>query len=182
MDCIISNNLIEKCKTGDRKSLKELYMLTIDRFKVIAWRYCPDNEDAMDIVHNAYLMIFKSMNQFDCNKGNFESWSTRIIINEALQLLRKKNKIIPTDFKSNLYFDNTEMNLEVFTLQDVKRVILQLEQPQRVIFNMYFIDELTYREIGHLLNIKESSARATVSRAKKAFLEIWGKFDNCIAL
>jgi RNA polymerase sigma-70 factor (ECF subfamily) len=182
LDDNISNQLIEKCKNGDRRSLKELYLYTVDNFRTIAWRYCPDNEDAMDIVHNAYLMIFKHIKKFDNTKGNFYSWGSKIIINEALQFLRKKNKIISNDFWSNLYLENTEINLEIYTLQEVKILVHQLELAQRVIFNMHFFDELTYREIASILNIKESSARANVSRAKKAFLEIWKRFDNSVAL
>lgn len=182
MDNLISNQLIEKCKIGDFKSQKELYLSTIDRFKIIGWRYCADNEDTMDVVHNAYLMIFKSINNFDFTKGSFNSWSTKIVINEALQLLRKKKKLGSNNFSANLYIENTEINLDKYTIEEIKRVVLQLENPQRVIFNLFFFDEYSYREIADILNIKESSARANVSRAKKSFLEIWKKFDNSIAL
>jgi RNA polymerase sigma factor (sigma-70 family) len=182
LDNSISNQLIEKCKKGDHRSLKELYLTTIENFRTIAWRYCTDNEDAMDIVHNAYLMIFKHIKNFDNTKGNFNSWGSKIIINEALQLLRKKNKILPSDFANGLFVENTEINLETYTIEEIKQVVLQLENSKRVIFNMYFFDEFSYKEIAEILKLKESSARANVSRAKKAFLEIWKRFDNSVAL
>ncbi len=182
MENFISKQLIEHCKNGDRRSQKELYLLTIDRFRNIGWRYSFNNDDALDIVQNTYLMIFRSLDKYDDNKGSFYTWSTKIIVNEALQLLRKRSKIMSDDFNDNLYVEHSDMNLEKYTIDEIKRVVGQMNPAHRVIFNMYFFDEFTYREIAEILNIKESSTRANVSRAKKAFLDVWKKIDNSMAL
>ena len=178
----ISNKLIAQCKKGDRKAQRELYLLSINRLKLIAWRYCPNVHDAQDIVQNSFLSIFKSIKQFDSKRGDFKAWSAKIVVNEALQLLKKKNRIVHKSFIGEPYLGLSEINFDKFTIEEIKKAVLQLKTPQRVIFNMYFFDGYSYSEIGSFLQIKESSARGNVSRAKKAFLDIWKNFDKTIAL
>ena len=178
----ITGKLIEKCKRKERKAQHLLYMLSKDKLKLLAWRYCPNVHDVQDILQNAYLKIFNSIDRFDSNKGEFEAWSAKIVINEALLLLKKKRQI-PVE-----YFDETplmitdKIDFNQYSINEIKTAVKQMKIPQRVIFNMYFFDGYSYAEIAEFLNIKESSARANVSRAKKAFMEIWEKTDNSIAL
>jgi len=178
----ISDKLISQCKKGNRKAQKELYLLSVDRLKLIGWRYCPNIHDAQDVVQNSYLLIFKSINQFDSKKGDFKAWSAKIVVNEALQLLKKKNRIVKQSFDGEPYIAVSEINFGKYQIEEVKRVVSLLKTPQRIIFNMYFFESYSYAEIGSFLKIKESSARGNVSRAKKAFVEIWRKFDKVIAL
>lgn len=178
----ISNKLIDRCKKGDRDAQRMLYLLSKDRLKLISWRYCSNIQDTQDVVQNSYLMIFKHIKQFDSKRGDFNAWSTKIVVNQALQLLKKKNRIVDKSFNGEPYLGVSEINFSKYTVEEVKVAVLRLKTPQRIIFNLFFFDGFTYAEIGDILKIKESSARGNVSRAKKAFIDIWRKFDKTIAL
>lgn len=165
-------------RTGCRQSQKELYFLTIGRMKEILRRYCYDRQDAQDLIQSTYLKIYNKLGQFDLNKGDFFSWAGRILINEYFKLQKRKKSVLSLEDDSfemefHIHFDWSKM-----TLSEVQRVIAKLNQPHAIILNLYFFEQLEYSELAEIFNIKESSVRSNLSRAKKAFEEEWLKFNN----
>ena len=67
--------------------------MTCDRLMNISRRYTTSIDDAKDVLQNAYLQIFKSLHQFDFQKGTLDNWLGRIVVNEALQQFRKKERV-----------------------------------------------------------------------------------------
>ena len=169
--------LIEKCKSGDRQAQKVLYLHSKERLKAIALRYCPVVQDAQDVVQSAYLKIFRSISRFDISKGDFNSWSAKIVVNEALMMLRR-TKAFGHTLELNDDAAATASHFDILTLKEVHHIVDLMNTTHRVMFNLYFFDQFTYKEIAESLNIKEPAARARVSRARKDFNKIWKKFNQ----
>lgn len=170
--------LIERCKVNDRAAQRELYHLFADNVMNIALRYASDSAEAKDIVQNSFVSCFTKLALFDQNKGQFKSWLSRVTINEALGIKRKKKNWILEE-SPELTSDESIENeaLSNLTLDEVKMVIDFLPENHRVILQMYYYDELSHKEIAELLQIEESSSRGKLSRARKCFITLWTKMQ-----
>jgi len=166
--------LIKSCIRHDRKSQKQFYMLTADKLMNVSRRYSTDINDAKDILQNAYIKIFKCLDQFDIKKGNLDNWLSKIVINEALQYLRKQKRmtladqIVQEDFT---HLSNPEI-IARLQAEDVLKVMNQLPDGYRIVFNMAIVEGFSHKEIAAQLNISDSTSRSQLTRAKRLLREL----------
>ena len=86
------DQIIDKCKQGDRKAAEKLYRLFSAKMFAICIRFSKDRADAEDILQDGFIKIFDSIKQYS-GKGSFEGWMKRIFINLALEKFRKNHQI-----------------------------------------------------------------------------------------
>src|SRR5947209_19320622 len=89
----IEKALIKLCINGDRKSQKTLYDLYFGKMFFIGLRYAKDQQDAEDIMQEAFVKVFKNLRNFR-NEGSFEGWVKRIVVNTALTFRNKQSTTI----------------------------------------------------------------------------------------
>lgn len=168
------DKLIFKCIRNDRQSQKQFYMLTADKLMNVSRRYTKDINDAKDILQNAYIKIFKNLKTFDNEKGNLDSWLTKIVINEALQLIRKNTRQAIREQKSNEQFEELSTPEVISRLQaeDVMKLMAQLPDGYRIVFNMNIVEGYSHKEIALKLNITESTSRSQLTRAKRMLRDL----------
>jgi len=163
------DQLIRGCIDNNRTCQKEFYMLVADRLMNISRRYCSNVHDAKDVLQNSFIKIFKNLHQFDINKGNLDAWLTKIVINEALQLMRKeKTQLIKEKNSSEKYeVSNAPEILKRLHAEDLMKILNRLPEGYRIVFNMYVVEGYAHKEIGKFLGITESSSRSQLTRAKQ---------------
>lgn len=159
---------ISGCKKGDRKSQSVLFKLYADKLFAVGLRYTRDENEAQDILHEAFMKIFKSIVNFSGNDKNIEYWMKRIVINEALQLKRKQNKIV-----LNNYMDHQSAIIQVqpdilssISVDEIKALILELPEDLKSVFNLYVVDQMSHKEICTYLDISESLSKTRLHRAR----------------
>lgn len=169
------DKLIKSCLKNDRKSQKQFYLLTSDRLMNISRRYTSDINDAKDVLQNAYLQIFSKLKDFDIKKGELDSWLTRIVINEALQLLRKRKATLIKEQISNMEFNEISRPEILARLQaeDVMKLIHLLPEGYRIVFNLSVVEGYSHKEISKQLDITESTSRSQLTRAKKMLRQLF---------
>jgi len=162
--------LISDCLANDRQAQKTFYMLTSDRLMNISRRYANNIDDAKDILQNAYISIFKNLKTFDFNKGELDSWLTKITINEALQLLRRKSKFsIKDKLGSKEQFNqlSTPEAINRLNAEDILGLVHKLPDGYKMIFNLKVVEGYSHKEIAAVLKITESTSRSQLTRAKR---------------
>ena len=81
-----------QCQRGDMRARHTLYERYGGSLMAICLRYIGDRETAEDILHDGFLRIFQSIKQFSYQgEGSLKAWLSRVMVNEALGYLRKKN-------------------------------------------------------------------------------------------
>jgi len=81
--------LVSAAKAGDRTAFVELYERHSRKILARIYRITKSREDAEDAFQDAVLRAFAHMKGFE-GRSNFSSWLTRIAINSALMVLRKR--------------------------------------------------------------------------------------------
>lgn len=168
--------LIQGCKQGDRKVQKILYEQYSTRFFGVCKRYMKDVETAEDVLVKGFLKIFDNINSFE-SKGSFEGWMQRILVNECLMELRKKQDFTIYLETSNIQPQRDATVLESLYEQDVLKLLEFLPIGCRTVFNLYVIEGFKHNEIAEKLNITEGTSKSQLNLAKeklKVLLENYG--------
>src|SRR5277367_5294936 len=81
--------LIAATKLGDHPSFVELWTRHSNSAFRVAYRITGNRDDAEDAIQDAWMKAYMHLNTFD-GRSKFSTWLTRIAINSALMILRKK--------------------------------------------------------------------------------------------
>ncbi|MGB0932097.1 MAG: RNA polymerase sigma factor [Chitinophagales bacterium] len=166
--------LITACKKGNRKAQRVLYERYAAKMFGVCRRYVHNEVDVEDTLLNAFYKIFANIHTFQ-NKGSFEGWIRRIVVNEALMFLRKKKRV------STLYVELSDREVEVPTaakaqedLQeaDILKLLDELPDGYRTIFNLYVIEGYKHREIAEMLNISINTSKSQLIKARKMLRDL----------
>ena len=105
-----------QCKQANNRARKQLYEQYGGLLMAICLRYTGDKEAAEDVLHDGFIRIFQSIGQFSYQgEGSLRAWLSRVMVNEALGYLRKKNlqiqqEVLMDDIPDTLEADDGDMN------------------------------------------------------------------------
>ena len=156
--------IIEACIKGKARAQRELYKTFAPAMLAVCYRYARDKEEAEDFLQEGFIKVFQKIEQYD-GKGSFEGWIKRIMINSAIDQLRKqKTQSVEIDESiSELlqHIDPDELSMEYLF-----NIIQELPTGYRMVFNLYAIEGYSHKEIGQELGISESTSRSQYTRAR----------------
>lgn len=129
------------------------------------------HENADDVLQNTFLRVYKNLANFK-QESSLHTWMYRIAYNEAVRFLEQEkkksfsslqeiNNSYLKSIKEDVYFDGNETQVKL------QEVLGQLEEKQRLVFQMKYYDNLKFREISELLNISENTIKTHYYAAVK---------------
>ena len=163
------NEIISRVLKKERSAQVLLYKKYQTVWYMICLRYHNSKEDAQDVLQNALIKIYTKLDQFDIEKGNFKSWSSKVVINENLMFLRKKVKSFKVDAIDDVLFipDQSESALDILSAEELTKMIQKLPAGYRAVFNLYVIEGFNHQEIADLLSINIGTSKSQLSKARK---------------
>lgn len=173
-------DLINDCCKGERKAQQLLYDKYSGQMYVVALRYSKMQQEAEDIIQEAFLKVFANIKNFR-KDSSLVYWIKRIVINTSLNHQRSKLYLYPmvdvADLR-NRYTD--EISLSGFGYEELLAMIRKLPSGCQVIFNLYAIEGYKHHEIADMLNISEGTSKSQYARAK-SLLKDWILENNKIS-
>jgi len=176
MERIGSNRMEEQalsdfCRQGNNTARKELYDRYADRLFGLCLRYVSDRDTAYDIFQDGLLKIYQSFDKFVWRgEGSLRAWLERVMINEALQYLRRNKNIIdsgiPIEEISDVYDIPDAEKVERIPEKVLMKFIAELPEGYRTVFNLFAIEGKSHRQIAEILGINEKSSASQFYRAK----------------
>jgi RNA polymerase sigma-70 factor (ECF subfamily) len=166
-------DIIKGCKNNSSSAQQLLYTRYAPALKSVCMRYVKDKDDAKDVLHDSFIKIFNQIGKYK-GEGSFEGWLKRIVINMALDHVKKnqKNKFVSSDnFDLAEKEESTETSSDVllnagFSADDLLAMLQNIQTDYALVFNMFYIDKLNHKEISELLVIDENTSRTRLFRAK----------------
>lgn len=102
------------------------------------------------------------------NKGSFEGWMKRITINTALQKYREKSPLqLVAEVSNEEIEEDVVIETENISVDMLLKLIQNLPDRYRLVFNLYVLDNYSHKEIAALLKISEGTSKSNLSRAKQ---------------
>jgi len=171
--------LVSMAKLGDSDAFVELGKLHSNRILRTIYRITRNWHDAEDALQDAMLKAFSHLKDFQ-EKSSFSTWLTRIAINSALMILRKKRGCyeIPFDgvddsgdnyerWEATSPAENPESRLARKEREDLLRdAIIRLPLLLREVVELRQARGYSTREIAQALGISVPAVKSRLSRAR----------------
>lgn len=160
--------LIHQCKQHNLKAQAEVYQLFSGKLFALCLKYSRNRMDAEDVLQDSFIKIFDKIEQYK-NKGSFEGWLKRIVINTALQKYRDKSPLQLVKTTENIE-EKEEVILEIdnssVSVDYLLQLIQELPDRYRMVFNLYALDNYSHNEVAKMLDISEGTSKSNLSRAR----------------
>jgi RNA polymerase sigma-70 factor (ECF subfamily) len=136
---------------------------------MICLRYSRDRDEAEDMMQEGLISIFKQIKQYDPDKASFPAWSNKVMVNAALQYLRKWKKIQfnqDIDDYENQFEQEDEDIYGKIGARELTAMVQNLPDGYRTVFNLYVMEGYKHREIAEMLSISENTSKTQLLKAK----------------
>jgi len=158
--------LIQGLKRTDSRAQKVVYERYSGKMMVVCVRYIANRSDAEEVMIDGFMRAFERIGQFR-EEGSFEGWLRRIMVTESLMFLRRtkiwRQEIALDEVTTEPDYEWAEDTLHV---DDLLRLVGQLPEGYRTVFNLYAIEGYTHQEIARELGISEGTSKSQLSRAR----------------
>ncbi|MBR4133004.1 MAG: RNA polymerase sigma factor [Bacteroidales bacterium] len=160
--------LSERCARGEKPACRELYDSYAGRLLALSTRYTGSQDAAEDVLQDSFIKVFSSIGTFRYKgEGSLYAWIRRIVINRSLDWLRsqKRNGMVPID-EARSSSEIEEKDIGPIPEGVLARMVEELPDGYRTVFNLFAIDGYSHREIGRMLGIKEKTSSSQYFRAR----------------
>lgn len=176
------HKLIADCLDGDDHAFGELVRRYQDRLYSTVYRFLGNTEDAQDVVQEAFLNAYQSLENF---KGDslFFTWLYRIAVNTAISYRRKQKVMVSIDAGSNGEAniepaDTSTVNQPGYALEQaeeqtrIQKALRKLSPEHRAVLVMKDMEGHKYETIAETLNVPVGTIRSRLHRARFELREI----------
>lgn len=165
--------IVSGCIRKDRDAQGELYSRYASRLYTLCLRYIEDTEQARDLMHDSMIKALDNIKSFRNDRdGSLYVWLRKITLNMVFDTLRQNTRFM--DISIELVSDDDLQSVEETDdepAQEIpesvfKQVISTLTPVRRAVFNMYYIDGFSHKEIAKALDITERGSTSILAKAR----------------
>lgn len=173
------NDLVARCLSGEEVAYTALYQQFAPFIYRLNYGLLQNREDAEEVLQDSFEYAFRKLAQFDPSKSSFKSWLYRIAISRCHN--KRRRKWLPTLSLHSLFGDTTpdhdsQSPDEWLTLDARQKAVWQalgqLSTKLRETAILRYYEELSYVEIGQILDIPSKTAESRMRLAHKALQEL----------
>jgi RNA polymerase sigma factor (sigma-70 family) len=165
---------IRGCALNERESQKKIYNSFFGYAMAICDCYAANEEDAIEILNDGFLKIFKEIHRFKPAYSNemnsFKGWLRKIMVCTAIDHFRKnvKHKVVGELTVSSLNtYAEQETPLEKISYDEIIRAIQDLSPAYRTVLNLFIIEGFSHEEIAEQLGIAVGTSKSNLAKARK---------------
>ncbi|MFB9862047.1 sigma-70 family RNA polymerase sigma factor [Rufibacter immobilis] len=159
-------DLVIALQQGDAKAQRLLYERFAGPMMGVCLRYLKNEMDAEEVLINGFMKVYQHVTRFE-QKGSFEGWVRRIMVNEALQHLRKQEPMHLTIEKEHIHLASEDASADSdMSAEEMMALLLELPAGYRAVFNLYAIEGYSHKEIAEMLHITEGTSKSQLSKAR----------------
>lgn len=158
---------IEGCKKQDRISQKYLFDTYSDGMLMVCLRYVRALHDAEEIMLNGFYSFFRAIAGFEYRgPGSVGGYLKKIMVNECLMFLRRKSALSMSAEDHAVDVPADDGQLARMAAGEILRLVMQLPDGYRTVFNLFVIEGYSHKEISALLGIAEGTSKSQLNKAR----------------
>lgn len=164
------DELVARAQDGDRHAFDELVRRTHADTYTLAFRLCGNEEDARDVVQDAYLRAYKGLKRFR-GDAQFSTWMYRITANCANTAMSKRHKHrhdeLPDTVADTDHERDPVARADALAFRaDLEEALRSLSPKLRSVVLLRDVYELPHEDIAAELGISETAAKVRLHRAR----------------
>lgn len=171
------SQLVNALKKGESRAQKIVYDRYSSRMLAICVRYVSNRADAEEVMIDGFMRIYDKIEQFR-EDGSFEGWMRRIMVTESLMFLRRTKSLRQEIGIDELTAEpDCQWADEAIDVESLLRLVSQLPDGYRSVFNLFAIEGYSHAEIADMLGISEGTSKSQLSRARTLLQQGVKKLD-----
>jgi RNA polymerase sigma-70 factor (ECF subfamily) len=174
--------LIEKAKNGDKSAFTKLYEELSDKIKKDIMYIVKDETLADELLNDTFIKVWRKLDTYT-QDISFQAWVKMIAVNCCIDHFRRNS-----DDKF-VHIDDSDITLQLpdnagdviarNELSDiVNTALLRIPFAKRRALELYYFNNLPYKEIAKLLRMPLGTVKSDINRAKKKLSNYLQKFQN----
>jgi RNA polymerase sigma-70 factor (ECF subfamily) len=170
---------VEACGVNNRDSQRVLYGSFYGYAMAICDRYASKQEDALEILNDGFLKIFREIHHYKPAYtdvvSSFKGWLRKIMVYTAIDHFRKNQKHqVVTQLDNVVYHVPTihEEAIDKLSYDEIIRAIQELSPGYRTVLNLFIIEGLSHDEIAGRLGISAGTSKSNLSKARRQLQKI----------
>lgn len=163
--------LAERIRAGDAEALGELY----DRYASVALgtalRVVGGRDEAEDVVHDAFVTVWRKIDRFDAERGALRAWLMTVVRNRAIDRVRARRTSVDIDDADERSLLRTGPNptwedaLRRASAGELRTALAELPDEQRRAIELAYFEGYTYREVAELTGVAPGTANGRLRLA-----------------
>ncbi len=168
--------LVTECMAGNERAFETLVRKYQKPIYNLALRVVRDPEDAEDIVQTVFIKAYEKLSSFDRSR-QFFSWIYRIAVNESINFSKQRKRL--DEYESGVTAVNSLTPEKSYHDQELSqrigRAISLLKMDYRLVLVLKHYHDMSYQEIGDILQIPEKTVKSRLFTARQLLKEILEK-------
>jgi len=163
--------LAERVKAGEARALGELYDRYSGMALATAIRVVGSREEAEDVVHDAFVTVWRKIDRFDAGRGSLRAWLMTVVRNRGIDRIRSRRSTVDVDEADELSLLRTSPNPtweEVVTrasTDELRAALAELPDEQRRAVELAYFEGYTYREVAEITGVPPGTANGRMRLA-----------------
>lgn len=167
-------DFIRACAARERWAQRKLYEDYYGALMGVCLRYANNSDDAMDILHDGYIKIFRNIGKYQPGTSLI-AWMRRIMVNTAIDYYRKRARRRTEDISQAYGVQSGGPDaVSLLSAEEILGSIQKLSPAYRAVFNLYVIEGYPHKEVADILGITESTSRSNLVKARIKLKEMLG--------
>lgn len=152
---------VKRAQRGDADAFVELMEEHKKAMERVAFGFFKSEEDVADVMQQTVLDAFEHLKELK-NAKYFKTWLIRILINNCNRMYNsyQRSLVMEEVPVSGVWEDD-------FAGQEFRDMISSLPEDSRLIFQLYYGEEFTTKEIALIMEMKENTVKSRLHRGKE---------------
>lgn len=161
---------VQQVLAGDKQAYAHIINKYKNQLYATILRMTKNPQDAQDLIQDAFIKVYRNLDKYD-RSGSFAGWLYRVSINHCMDEFRKKRFAtvqVEIDDEMSVNPNHPELVfLKKEKSRQLERLIATLPEDERLIILLRYVNDMSYDEIGELMEVPLSTVRNKLHRAKK---------------
>jgi RNA polymerase sigma-70 factor (ECF subfamily) len=162
--------LVLQCQSGDGDALKALIVRWQPKLVGLAWRLTAQREAAQDIVQDSWMAIVRGLKRLD-DPARFRTWAYRIVKNKCMDWMRRRavERKASKELQDAALLQSAETEGDSQSDRDIRllrHAMSQLPQEQRAMLSLHYLDGMSVKEIGRVLDVPAGTVKSRLYHAR----------------
>ena len=163
--------LADRIRAGEAEALGELYDRHAGSGLATALRVLGDRQEAEDVVHDAFVTVWRKIDRFDARRGSLRAWLMTVIRNRAIDRIRARRSTVDVDDADERSLLRTgpnptwEATLLRTSAGELQTALADLLDDQRRAVELAYFEGYTYREVASLTGVPPGTANGRLRLA-----------------
>ena len=170
--------LAERVKAGDSAAFDTLVRRHMQRAFAVAMRLLGQQQDAEDLVQEAFLATLEKIDSFDSQR-EFAPWFSRILVNRCLNARKSRARRSTVDVPAEAVSNRASPLVEAERSElrnHLKKALQLLPERQRAIVTMFDVEGFSSPEIAEIMGISDGTVRWHLHQARRVLREALDPF------